>query len=53
MYAVDVGIRCDDHAGEVFPPRCYECMALQAQRGSSRCAKHPAHFRPCSKGCDD
>ena len=26
---MDLGVRCDRHVGEVFPPRCSECDALQ------------------------
>ena len=24
---IDDGLRCDDHVGEVFPPRCEKCDA--------------------------
>jgi hypothetical protein len=24
-YEVDLGLRCDRHVGEVFPPRCSAC----------------------------
>jgi len=27
MGEVDLGIRCDQHVGEVFPPRCAACDA--------------------------
>ncbi len=53
---VDTGARCMDHWGEVFPVRCGACENLRAEyraMGMALCPKHPAHFRPCDKGCDD
>lgn len=47
---------CEDHIGEVHAPRCRACDTLRAEYGTlgmSRCPKHPAHFRPCDKGCDE
>jgi hypothetical protein len=32
----DLGVRCEEHVGEVFPPRCSECERLQQE------AKPPA-----------
>lgn len=55
MY-VDSGVRCTNHAGEVFPVRCVACETLRAEYatlGIRLCPTHPAHFRPCEKGCDD
>jgi hypothetical protein len=53
---VDTGVRCDSHAGEVFPVRCGACENLRAEYGTlglRLCPRHPAHFRPCQKGCDN
>jgi len=25
---MDIGARCDEHVGEVFPPRCADCQRL-------------------------
>jgi hypothetical protein len=53
---VDTGIRCETHAGEVFPVRCAACDNLKAEYatlGIRLCPRHPAHYRPCEKGCDD
>jgi len=33
-HEVDHGVRCDDHVGEVFPPRCGTCQALAEEEGS-------------------
>lgn len=47
---------CENHYGDAFAPRCIACETLQAEYGTlgmSRCPRHPAHFRPCAKGCDD
>jgi hypothetical protein len=30
---IDHGARCDNHVGEVFPPRCAECDAAAAEEG--------------------
>jgi hypothetical protein len=52
----DTGARCTEHWGEVFPVRCGACANLQAEYGVlgiRLCPRHPAHFRPCEKGCDD
>lgn len=38
---IDFGVRCDDHVGEVFPPRCDECAALnEAEHGSDERGLH-------------
>lgn len=29
MNEIDPGVRCEDHVGEVFPPRCSRCEALR------------------------
>jgi hypothetical protein len=29
MMLADDGIRCDEHVGEVFPPRCAACNSLR------------------------
>jgi hypothetical protein len=53
---VDTGVRCDRHMGEVFPVRCNACQILSDEYGTlgmRLCPQHPAHFRPCEKGCDD
>lgn len=44
----DVGVRCEDHVGEVFPPRCVKCDALRASvaRGAGEPASDGAPFEP-------
>jgi len=32
----DIGVRCEEHVGEVFPPRCSRCEAMQLQAERSR-----------------
>jgi hypothetical protein len=32
-FHIDTGARCDRHVGEVFPPRCADCDALQDEEG--------------------
>lgn len=52
----DTGVRCDQHIGEAFPVRCNACRILAdeyGQLGMRLCPRHPAHLRPCEKGCDD
>jgi hypothetical protein len=47
---------CDRHIGDAHPPRCGACDVLAAEYGTlgmSLCPNHPAHFRPCEKGCDE
>lgn len=49
---IDSGARCDNHVGEIFPPRCLACQALDAEFksiGFNLCPRHPAHKQPCSK----
>lgn len=49
---VDIGARCDEHAGEVFPPRCATCEVTAAEWRASLprvCQLHPMHFEPCTK----
>lgn len=49
---LDHGIRCEEHIGEAFRPRCYDCDALVSQWGEldyRLCPLHPVHFRPCEK----
>jgi hypothetical protein len=58
---LDHGIRCDDHIGEVFPPRCADCDALTLQGASdlviarlgflpgSECGVHAGYPLPCAK----
>src|SRR5690606_29558563 len=59
MYMLDLGIRCDRHIGEAVPVKCAACDTLSAEYGSMGmraswlCRNHPAHLRPCEKGCDD
>lgn len=36
MTHVDLGARCDRHVGEVFPPRCDECTAANADLDAER-----------------
>ena len=54
------GERCDRHVGEVFPPRCSACDALQRERPPERhrrlgfipgssCPLHPNWPLPCLK----
>lgn len=28
---IDLGIRCDRHTGEVFAPRCFDCLTAQLE----------------------
>lgn len=56
MHVIDLGNRCTAHAGEAFPVRCSDCATeTETLRTFAPwlCPTHPAHFRPCSKGCDD
>lgn len=57
MYELDLGIRCDNHIGETFPPRCEACDALtQADPIATRlgfipgssCRTHPGYPLPCA-----
>lgn len=51
---LDTGERCEEHVGEVFPPRCYDCAAaaivvyapLDARR---ECTLHPGYPGPCAR----
>lgn len=49
---VDLGVRCDAHVGEVFPPRCPACESLAREWATLRpkvCYRHPMHLLPCEK----
>ena len=35
----DLGVRCDRHVGEVFPPRCVTCEQLTSEWQSLNTAK--------------
>ena len=35
-HEIDTGIRCGEHVGEVFPPRCAECDALRREDDDAR-----------------
>lgn len=59
---IDSGARCDDHAGEVFPPRCRACDAAAEATDpppppprvyvpGSSCPLHPHYPEPCD-ACD-
>lgn len=64
MTANDLGARCENHAGEVFPPRCDECTALANGRVSNatprigyvvgtECTIHPFYPLPCESCARD
>jgi hypothetical protein len=36
---IDDGLRCDDHVGEVFPPRCEKCDAERRDPTKSETAE--------------
>jgi hypothetical protein len=36
MTELDLGTRCDDHIGEVFPPRCTDCDQAEQQKQGER-----------------
>lgn len=43
---VDVGVRCDAHVGEVFPPRCAACEQERAEAEQERAeAEHVSGSR--------
>jgi hypothetical protein len=55
---LDTGARCDEHVGEVFPPRCPECEALQEPLPTPRyktyvpgseCPLHRGYPMPCDR----
>lgn len=57
---IDTGARCEAHVGEVFPPRCAECIALQVAHPlmqvpacgyipGSECGEHPNYPLPCAR----
>lgn len=60
MTDVDLGIRCDRHVGEVFPPRCDACDIVTAEHATERrtnrlgfipgssCSQHPDYPLPCA-----
>lgn len=54
MTSLDSGIRCDQHVGEAFPPRCAACQAPNTEEmwpGLQVCPTHPMSLQPC-KRCD-
>lgn len=56
----DLGIRCETHVGEAFPPRCPDCDQLTIAAASqhvanrlgfipgSECPNHPNYPLPCA-----
>ncbi len=38
----DLGIRCDRHVGEAFPPRCADCDAATAEHANEQSAARTA-----------
>lgn len=42
---VDAGARCSEHVGEVFPPRCAECTAAQAELDTNS-GRNPSGMEP-------
>jgi hypothetical protein len=59
---LDHGIRCDNHVGEAFPPRCLDCeaearKALGIPRAGfipgSECVAHPAYPLPRARCARD
>ena len=51
-HEIDLGVRCDKHTGEVFPPRCYDCQTLATELHEqprvgfipgTECKKHPGY----------
>ena len=56
----DLGIRCDRHVGEVFPPRCDACLVATAEHATemrsrrlgfipgSACHLHTEYPLPCA-----
>lgn len=61
MSALDSGVRCDAHVGEVFPPRCADCDTETLMFASdavshwlgfipgSECTEHPNYPLPCAR----
>jgi hypothetical protein len=56
----DTGVRCDDHAGEVFLPRCEDCDRLDTGRPprigfvpGSQCTTHTNYPLPCARCARD
>ena len=47
MVEIDLGARCSDHVGEVFPPRCSDCDQATVRNASDRVA-HRLGFIPGS-----
>lgn len=47
--------RCPEHVGDLYPPRCYDCEALQTRPPikAGMCSKHPDYPSsdrwPCAK----
>ncbi len=35
---IDLGIRCDQHASEIYPPRCYACQDAAREEAEERAA---------------
>ena len=55
---VDPGERCDRHVGEVFPPRCSDCLTITADSPPvlaarytpfSECSTHQGWPIPCGR----
>lgn len=68
MSEIDFGERCDDHVGEVFPPRCADCAALShplaieahippaalpVARTTDECPTHANYAEPCARCARD
>jgi hypothetical protein len=64
MHEPDHGARCDKHVGEVFPPRCNDCVTAQADDvcqtdttrrapkryiPGSECPLHRGYPMPCDR----
>jgi len=48
--------RCEEHVGEVFPPRCSECDTTAASSRprlgfipGTECDQHPGYPMPCAR----
>jgi hypothetical protein len=49
---VDTGMRCENHIGEVFAPRCSLCDSIVAEwqtLPTAVCSIHPMSLRPCER----
>ncbi|MCU1598540.1 MAG: hypothetical protein JWQ47_2279 [Glaciihabitans sp.] len=39
-YEVDLGVRCERHVGEVFPPRCQDCDLATLEAPNAPVQRH-------------